>query len=471
MKKKCCFFVWVLLSIFAISCTDVYKEDDSEEEEVIVPPGDTYTAEKETYCLNVVYYVPADVPDVEDWHYRLSGMTLHVQNYFYENFMRYRVDKKFGLERNDVNEDFIRIHYIKSTKKQVEMQERNINEMGQEVLDYFKQHPEFKKSDHYLVWMPKYEGSFIEFHYPSAKEGMAFCGVDNTRWKIRYFDSARARATFLSDLGWVLKAFAQSCFLPESNSGLDSPFRALLGAEKILGRTSYKNQPYFNCRNYAGYKTSSYVEGTPDKVRLMVWDVRYLAGTQLFNDNYSYEPFNVTVENVDIRSKQGALEYEEDTLRVTCKFKCPVELAGVLLLDDPWRTHEPVLGKRDEAMDKDDMEDTGWDAYGVYIDQTSLVKEGDLYTAEFVIPLCNHMNFEYAENATSLITHEIRFRFIGKNGMAFPHAPVSIKGGPCEAPLRNCYQLVRNKFGTGYYDYYILHNIPTKYGTWEPDPE
>ena len=133
MEKKCSFLVWVLLSIFAISCTDVYKEDDSEEEEVIVPPGDTYTAEKETYCLNVVYYVPADVEDVEDWHYRLSGVTLHVQNYFYENFMRYRVDKKFGLELNDVNADFIRIHYIKSTRKLVEMQERNMSEMAQEL--------------------------------------------------------------------------------------------------------------------------------------------------------------------------------------------------------------------------------------------------------------------------------------------------------------------------------------------------
>ena len=474
MEKKCSFLVWVLLSIFAISCTDVYKEDDSEEEEVIVPPGDTYTAEKETYCLNVVYYVPADVEDVEDWHYRLSGVPLHVQNYFYENFMRYRVDKKFGLELNDVNADFIRIHYIKSTRKLVEMQERNMSEMAQEVLGYFEQHPESKKSDHYLVWMPEYSGSFINFYYPSAKEGFAFAGVDNTRWKIRYFDSARARATFLSNLGTVLRVFAKSCFLPYSNAGLDSPFRALMGAEKALGASAMKAQPYFNSRNYAGWVTSStgYMEGTPDKVRLMIWDIRYLAGTQLFNDDYSYEPFDVTVEDVKVLSKQGVLEYADDTLHVTCKFKCPVELAGVLMLDDPWRTYDPVFGKRDESIDKDEMQDTGWDAYGVYVEQASLEKEGDVYTASFVVPLCNHINFELSTNSSTLISHEIRFRFIGKNGMAFPHAPTSIKGGPCSAPLRTCYKLVRTRLGTGYPAvYYVLHDIPTKYGTWVSESE
>ncbi|MFR7875239.1 MAG: hypothetical protein ACLU4J_01965 [Butyricimonas paravirosa] len=78
----------VLLSVFVISsCTDVYKEADAESEEVVVPQGDVHCTEK--IYLNVVYYVPADMMEFDDWHYRLSGITLHMQNYFYENINRY----------------------------------------------------------------------------------------------------------------------------------------------------------------------------------------------------------------------------------------------------------------------------------------------------------------------------------------------------------------------------------------------
>ena len=177
MKKNVGYLLGVLLSVFVISsCTDVYKEADAESEEVVVPPGETYTAQRK-YTLNVVYYVPADMMEFDDWHYRLSGITLHMQNYFYENINRYMhlsgeaADKfKFGLEVNDVNPDFVKIHFIKSTRNCIDMQEKNLPEMAQEVLDYFNQRPELKKSNHYLVYMPAYEGSFVKHYYPSADQ-------------------------------------------------------------------------------------------------------------------------------------------------------------------------------------------------------------------------------------------------------------------------------------------------------------
>ena len=470
MRKNITFLLWVLLVVFVASCTDVYNEDDAEKEEEIVPPGETYTPEN-TYNLNVVYYVPSDVVEIEDWHYRLSGVTLHIQNYFYENFMRYRVDKKFGLEVNDVNPAFIRIHYIKSTYSHEDMQEQHINGMAQEVLNYFKQHPEAKQSDHYLVYLPEYEGCFIKHYYPSAKEGMAFCGVDNTRWQIRYFESGRARAAFLSDLGYVLKEFAKSCFLPESNCGEDTPYRALLGAEVSLGPLgTYRNLPYFNCRNYAGYAGSSagnYTVGTPDKVRLMVWDVRYLSGIQLFNDNYSYEPFEVDIREVNILSKKGVEFTEEDTLHVTCRFSTSEELAGVVLMDDPWRTW--ANNRWTPALDEDETYESGWDAYSLYVEQGMFEKEGDVYTVHFVIPMANHLNMALNASSTSFtLNHEIRFRFIGKNGMAYPHAPVSLKGGACESPMRNIYTVKNHPDKiTGHY----IHDIATRYGTWVGENE
>lgn len=463
MKKNVGFLLWILLSIFIASCTDVYREADSEKEKERIPPGNTYTPEKETYNLNVVYYVPSDVVEIEDWHYRLSGFTLHIQNYFYENFMRFRVDRKFGLELNDANPEYVKIHYIKSKRSHLDMQERNISEMTQEILDYFEQHPDTKQSDHYLVYMPKYDGSFIKHYFPSTKEGFAFCGVDNTRWKVSYFESARARAVFIPQLGYVLKTFAQSCFLPESNAGFDSPFMALMGAERDL----VSNQPVYNCKNYSGSAGTSgtYTPGTPDKVRLMIWDVRYLAGTQLFNDDYSYEPFEVNIQDVQIASKEGVLYSTDDTLHVKCRFSCPVDLAGVLLLDDPWRTYHPVSNKLDVSLDKDGTNETGWDAYGVYVEAVNFKKEGDVYEADFVLALGNHLNFPLKPSATTIIDHELRFRFIGKHGMAYPHAPTSIKGDFTDTPLRgNIYTIKLAGKVDGYQAFY--HDIPTRYGTW-----
>lgn len=467
MKKNVGFLLWIFLSVFIASCTDVYKEDNSEKEKEIIPPGETYTPERK-YNLNVIYYVPADIQEAEDWHYRLSGLTLHIQNYFYENFMRYRIDKKFGLELNDVNPEFVKVHYIKSNKLSLDMQQKNISEMAQEVLAYFEQHPELKQSDHYLVWMPEYSGSFISHYYPSTNQGMAFCGCVNDRFKISYFESARARATFLGDLGYVLKTFAQACFLPESDTGLDSPFRALMGATDLSksgsSTVTYK-QPIYNCYYYSGGTSSgsSFTSGTPDKIRLMLWDVRFLAGTQLFNDDYSYEPFEVEIKDVDIRSKYGAESTETDTLHVKCRFSTPEELVGVLLLDDPWRTYTLPAKVWDTTKDMDGLYESGWDAYGVYVDQAMFKKEGDIYEVEFEVPMVNHHNMPRENNSTVAFNHELRFRFIGKNGMAYPHPFTSIKGD-FDSSLRYVYQV---KGGGSYGNYYYNHDIGTKYGFWE----
>ena len=149
MKKNVGILWGRFLSIFIAACTDVYKEDDSDlsQDEEVIPPGDTYTQER-AHTLNVVYYVPNDVEDNPDWHYRLSGMTLHIQKFFHECFMRYRVDRKFGLELNDVNPAFVRIHYIKSARNAFDMKVANIADKAKEVLAYFEKNATEKKSDH-----------------------------------------------------------------------------------------------------------------------------------------------------------------------------------------------------------------------------------------------------------------------------------------------------------------------------------
>lgn len=485
MKKNLGYLLGVLLSFFVISsCTDVYREDDAEEEEVVIPPGETYSAQRK-YTLNVVYYVPADMIEFDDWHYRLSGVTLHMQDFFYENLNRYMHlsgeaanNLKFGLEVNDVNPNFVKIHLIKSSRNSADMQEKHLPEMAQEVLDYFDQHSELKKSNHYLVYMPVYEGCFVKHYYPSADQGMVFAGSDTERFNIRYFDSPRGRATFLGDLGYILKAFCQACFVPESTSGLDSPFLSLMGAHDVWTTTSTAinyMSPKYNCVNYSGFISgSTFSAGTPDKIRLMAWDAFYLKGTQLFNENYSYEPFDVKINDVQILSKAGNIVVvsskpltvvEEDTLHVRCSFSTSAELNGVLLLDDAWRTCD-YPRKWVTELDKDENYESGWDAYGIYVNAAMFKKDGNDYVVDFVFPMANLGKMGQEPNgSTAKYNRELRFRFIGKNGMAYPHAPTSLKGA-FESPLRNVYEMTPQRKN---WVYFYLHDIATRYGTWSEE--
>ena len=481
-----------------MACTDIYRESDEQsEEEEITPPSETYHHEDgKQYCLNVVYYVPSDGVEVSDWHYRLSGMTLKIQEYFEENFGYYGVENKMGLVVNDSSESYIKMHLIKSQYPAAELHEGNMAKMAAEILDYYTANPDEKTSDHYMVWMPEYSGCFIKHYFPDTKSGMTFAGVDNDRWKPSYFESPRATAVFLSDFGLLLKTFAHSLFLPESSSGLEHAYLALMGASGRTGGSSAGYKPDYNYKNYAGTSTAgggSVTYGTPDKVRLMIWDVRYLNGTQLFNDDYSYEPLEVKVDREKVRiwskdtacSESGMLYedwWRQDTIFMEVPFSASAELAGVLLLDDGWTSYNvgttSVTNTQDTTLDRDPMKDTGYDAYGVYLDVTALEETADGYIARFALPLGNNIYPFYGGTSVQRnpVKHELRLRFIGRNGMAYPHYPTSVKGETENADGKEAivsdyrYPFTFNSKTQGG-EYCMWVDIPWRYSGWVRDGE
>ena len=135
MKKSIGYFLWVSFIFMLFGCAELYKGDEDEQVEVILPPGPTYTTETE-HTLNVVYYVPADEYDREYWHWRLSGFALDMQKYFELCLQRNRIpNKKFGLIVNE-NPDYVKMHYIKSSLPTDQMIEKNMPKMAEEVLAY-----------------------------------------------------------------------------------------------------------------------------------------------------------------------------------------------------------------------------------------------------------------------------------------------------------------------------------------------
>ena len=136
-----------------MACTTDAYETNKKGKDKDKPLSETWHADPENYhCLNVVYYVPADVDTLNLWHKRLSGLTLNTQKFFKENMQRNRFDKTFGLVVNDSNQNYITISYIKSKREAAKMQVTDVKEMAVEVMDYFAANPSEKRSIYRTIY-------------------------------------------------------------------------------------------------------------------------------------------------------------------------------------------------------------------------------------------------------------------------------------------------------------------------------
>lgn len=435
MRKNMKLLLFLLLSVWIGACTDLYQGDENEDVVEVIPSvGAKYTPEK-AYNLNVIYYVPVDADTVENWHYRLSGVTLHVQDFFEQNMKRYKVNKTFGLVVNEVPQ-YIKIHYIKSTRNASAMGKDNMKEMAAEIQDYFKKNPEEKSSNYYLVYMPKLnEIPFYGHYYPSPEEGMAFCECDYTKFNIRFVTSSRARARFLEGLGTLVHELGHAFFLTENSQGLEDAYMSLMGWNKFAGESTLlaKTLPIYYYESYTGKYPSggSYVEGSPDKIRITEADARCLDQNQVFNDTYSDDPFEVVMQDIKLSSVKDPESFQKDTVFVKCQFTSTAKLAGAILYCDPWRSYADATTVAAPALDRDDNYESGGDAYGFYVDGVEIKDLGNsTYEVEFAYPMGRLFSTSrpFVPKGEKGMDAEFRFRFIAKGGMLYPNPAVSIKG-------------------------------------------
>ena len=437
-RKWCLSFVF---SVLAAACTvDAYNVSSSKSEaEENKPLSETWSASPEDhYCLNVVYYVPADMDTLSLWHKRLSGLTLNTQAFFKDNMARYKYDKTFGLVVNDSNKNYIQMSYIKSKRESAMMKLADAREMANEVMEYFTANPSEKRSNHFLVYMPTYTGSFINTVYldPSGKgvtdHAITFAGCDAEKFDSKFLKSARGRAAYLRSLGQVMYEQLYS-FLIAGNNGLVTDSRFSLG-----GRVG---DVVSNMLNYTRYYD------VPDKITLTPIDAFWLNEIQVFNkisDQHEYIP----VEDVEIDDvKFSWLDVEEgifgrDSLLVECTFRSSDDLIGAVMYLDPWR------GLTDVAH-KDPNQRTDEDAMAYLKNSSEFEKVGEnTYKVSFLLlwSEMNPRNVDYVPGTTDptlsnvddpstpyietwqICKAEIRFRFIGKGGMAYPQPGVSLKG-------------------------------------------
>lgn len=439
---------WSILLVFAAyiaSCTvDAYdttstkikvKDEDK-------PLSETYSVVPEdNHCLNVVYYIPADMDTIPLWHKRLSGITLKMQDFFKKNMQKYGYNKTFGLVVNDSNKTYIVVDYIKSKRVASQLQLANTEQMTDEILEYYKANPSSKRSNHFLVYMPAYTGSFIDFAFanPSgaaiADHGFAFAGCDAEKFNPKYFDSARGRKAYLGDVGQVMSELMHSFFQTDNNGSYQE------AQFSLTGRIGAKHNPKGNAYlyNYCKYAES------PDKINLTEADAMWLSQIQVFNpvEKHEYKPIQVIMEDVKFSYVD---ELEKNPIKVEFSFRTSDDIVGVLVYNDPWRSALPqnlLYGTYNEEYNENENTRTGGDgmAYAV----SELEKVGDLYKGVCFVDM-DDLHFDNKKGHLAdasfpgddpstpevesryICKAEVRFRFIGNGGMSYPNPVISIKG-------------------------------------------
>ncbi len=157
-KIKMNYLLLIGIGILFLSCS---KDDilvETNEEEVEFELGE-YKSDYPSN-LNVVYFVPSDQSTLEDYHRRISGIMLHMQNW-YKSEMNWNGfgQKTFGLLKNEYDSNYVKVIVIKGKyNSSTYPYEGGGAAASQEIQAYFNKHPEEESSEHTLTFMPSTQG-------------------------------------------------------------------------------------------------------------------------------------------------------------------------------------------------------------------------------------------------------------------------------------------------------------------------
>ena len=481
MRKIQCLSLLALFFVAACSL-DAYEDNDQPTQDEIdenKPLSETWNVIPENYyAVNVAYYVPSDADTLTLWWKRLSGLTLHMQSFFEAGMVRhgYLDGETFGLVVNDSNQNYIEMNEIRSQMAASEMTEERMAEMADEVLAYFNEHSDRRHSDHFLVWLPEYDNSFIATTHVDAdgvRNMITFVGCDTEKFDPKFLESNRGRQAYLGDLAEVLYEMTHNFHQTDNNGSMNNSRFSLTG---------FVNPSW----NYTRYTADM------NTVQLTEADAAGLAATQVFNsrDEYNCVPAQeVKVTGIRAFWKESEMEwpiYERDTLNVYVEFDAPQDLAGVILYVDPWAKGD---GGTDSLKNVDPFTRTTEDAVAYWCPAEDFVgnsasfqlRWSDLHQANLpatgVVNMSGRNQFFESPDSTDLgilgvgqtkgyYHAELRFRFITKNGGVWPDPEDSPKG-EWGSSLRYYFRLWRYwngvYFGANMFDK-MMPDVATRYG-------
>ncbi|WP_054715959.1 discoidin domain-containing protein [Marinifilum fragile] len=259
----CCVF-------FMLSLVGGCAKEKAQEIEELLPEEVTYNySSTAKYNLNVVYFLPADVEERKNSHYRLSQILLNGQAFYRNHMKEYGFgDKTFNMLVDQEN-DRVKIIYIQGKYPTANYPyEGGGAKVLEEVDEYFDANPDEKSSDHTLILLPVVDHDNPDVPYYGL--GRNCLALDYTEMDIKYFGEDSKKGNDATKyIGGLLHELGHCLNLPHnkekvSEASLGSKGTSLMGS----GNYTYGKTPTFlteascailnNCQVISDFENSFY---------------------------------------------------------------------------------------------------------------------------------------------------------------------------------------------------------------------
>lgn len=264
------------------------------------------------YNLNVVYFVPSDIEPLENYHERVSGIMLHMQDWFGSEMSKYGFgDQTFGLFKSEVDLDpaYVKVVVVRGENRQEYYgYEGGGGRAGQEIRDYFVQNPDDSGSGHTIVFMPSMTG---DNGWDAG--GVPFYGIgkwcyvlDYKNFDMKYWQNGSKQGESL----WI------GGIIHELGHGLNLPHNQHKTTDNFTSMMSWGNHEY---------------NEAPEKVRLTFADAIILHNNQVVSKKEG--TFYEVKPSVEIKSLRTYADTESLYLRT--KFQSDIPVNGAIAYHDP----------------------------------------------------------------------------------------------------------------------------------------
>jgi len=222
------------------------------------------------YNLNVVYFVPNDIPFDTTYKTRLSAILIWGQNYFKQNMISNGYGPKtFGLFKETANPNNVKIIVIHGAYPHTSYTYNDASKMVQETNAYFTNNPTQKNSDHTLFITAVADASTA--NVPFYGSGTNCYALDYPQFDIQYLGTDTY--TFTGWFGGMMHELGHGLNLPhcaETKTEHDDPNKGV--TLMSFGNMSLGKSPTFvnragcailnNCQVFADAPGTSYYNGS-----------------------------------------------------------------------------------------------------------------------------------------------------------------------------------------------------------------
>lgn len=140
--------------------------------------------EKTARQLNIVYFLGSDTEPVPDYERRLSELLLYLQQFYGKEMQRHGYGaRSFGLDIKSPGRVNIIEYKAKNPAAHYPYENGGGWKAAQELDEFFKAHPDRKKSQHTLIIMPTWND---EKNGPDNPGGVPFYGMGRNCFALDY---------------------------------------------------------------------------------------------------------------------------------------------------------------------------------------------------------------------------------------------------------------------------------------------